>query len=549
MNKVFVLGLDGATFDLLKPLMDGGRMPFLRECMQNGMHGDLESVIPPYTAPAWAAFSTGKSPANNGVFDFISKDSSSRTGFSYCNRTSIKSKTIWEILSENNKKVALVNLPLTYPPEKINGYMVTGLMTPQGAAYTYPEGLREELEEACGEYLITERNLYTRHYDDLIKELRYVIKQREKAVLWMLKQKEWDLFISIFTSTDVIQHQLWKYLDPTHHEYDAKKAASLKEGFESFYSELDGIARNIFNNLDDKTNFIIVSDHGFGTLHRFIFINNILMEKGLLAFKRTIPVFIKKVLFSLGLTPLNVYRVLHRLNMGGVKNRRDRQGVYDKMKKIFLSMDDVDWKMTKAYAFGNFGQIYLNLKGRESAGIVNREEYVKVRDSIKEMLKDYKDPESGRNLFGDVFTCDEIYNGRYGSSAPDIVMFPADEKDMVFGKYEFASGRVADLSFATSGKHKMNGILMARGPAVREKGVVNGARITDIFPNILYMLNQGIPDDLDGKVLKGMYKEGYMDKNMICYKKAGLSERPASGRYSGKEEESIRKRLENLGYI
>lgn len=134
-GRVLVIGIDGATFDLIGPWAAGGQLPYLAQLMVEGVHGPLESTLPPVTSPAWPSFATGKNPGKHSVFDFIRPLGGQ---FDLVNATSIKARTLWQILSDAGRRVGVVNVPVTYPPAPLNGFIVSGLPSPKTAEITYP---------------------------------------------------------------------------------------------------------------------------------------------------------------------------------------------------------------------------------------------------------------------------------------------------------------------------------------------------------------------------------------------------------------------------
>jgi predicted AlkP superfamily phosphohydrolase/phosphomutase len=550
-SRVLVLGLDGATYDLLRPWFEQGELPNLRHLVERGATGELTTVIPPYTPVAWPSIMSGKNPGKHGVFDFMYRDRD-QAGFeiSFYNRSHVDAKFIWQIVGDQGRKVGVINIPMTYPPEPVNGFMITGLMTPPDAAFTYPLDLANELEREVGGYLITERNLYTSDLDALLAELLHVVERRAATVDYLLRAKDWDLCIVVFTSTDVAQHQFWKFIDPTHPDYTPKGAERYGDAILRVFRQIDGQLPRLLAHLNDDDYIVLMSDHGFGTLHNFIYANSILAELGLLCFKHTPWTLLLTWLFKMGLTPLNVYRIMHRLNLGSANDRRQRQKVRNLMKLAFLSFDDVDWSRTKAYALGNFGQLYLNLKGREPEGIIEPgAEYKRVREEIKQQLADFRDPRSGKQVLGRILTKDEVYAGEHFEEAPDLLYFPADEQDMVFGKYEFGSRTVVEPAFATSGQHKLNSIFAAIGPRIRPGSTVNHGQVLDLAPTLLYMLGLPIPRDMDGRVLTEVFEKPFVDQYPATYSEPTDEHPTCEENFSAEEEELIRERLQDLGYL
>jgi predicted AlkP superfamily phosphohydrolase/phosphomutase len=144
-NKVYVLGIDGGSFALLDRWLQEGELPHLQAIMANGVSGELESSLPPVTAPAWTSFMTGKNPDKHGVYDFMLPAEQSYAYYPI-NAYSRRGKALWEIISEVGRRVAVLNVPTTYPPRPVNGVLISDFLTPSGKRdFTYPQSLLEEL--------------------------------------------------------------------------------------------------------------------------------------------------------------------------------------------------------------------------------------------------------------------------------------------------------------------------------------------------------------------------------------------------------------------
>ena len=133
MSRFLVIGIDGGTFDLIRPWAEAGDLPNLARLMAEGVHGPLESTLPPVTAPAWSTFATGKNPGKHGVFDFILPMGGR---YDLVNATSIHAPTLWQIISEAGLKCGVMNVPVTYPPAPINGFVIGGMLSPVSGAFT-----------------------------------------------------------------------------------------------------------------------------------------------------------------------------------------------------------------------------------------------------------------------------------------------------------------------------------------------------------------------------------------------------------------------------
>ncbi|MBI4838806.1 MAG: alkaline phosphatase family protein, partial [Nitrospirae bacterium] len=150
--KVMVIGIDGATFDVINPLISRGKLPNLKQLIDNGASGQLKSTMPPLSPAAWSTFQTGKNPGKHGVFDFF-RNSPGEHGYLPVNSTFLKSKTLWEILSDYGKRVGVLNIMFNYPPREVNGFIVSGKETPsEESEYTFPPSLKNELLQVDPKY-------------------------------------------------------------------------------------------------------------------------------------------------------------------------------------------------------------------------------------------------------------------------------------------------------------------------------------------------------------------------------------------------------------
>ncbi len=289
-----------------------------------------------------------------------------------------------------------------------------------------------------------------------------------------------------------------------------------------------------------------MSDHGHGPVRNFLYVNNLLAQRGFLKFKPNLASQAKRIAFQLGLTPRTIYQLLLALGLGKLRRTLDkRRGGRGLLKRFFLSFADVDWSRTTAYSIGYIGEVHINLKGREPQGIVNPgEEYERVRDDVINSLRELK-LQDGTPLVEHIWKKEEIYRGAHLAEAPDILFLPRNLETIAFGDFEFGSNRVIEKSFGVSSSHRMNGIFVASGDGVKNAGEFSGASLIDLAPTILHLMGLPVPTDMDGRVLT----EALTDTRAVEY--GGTSEGSAATRdgYSEEEEKEVIERLADLGYI
>jgi predicted AlkP superfamily phosphohydrolase/phosphomutase len=547
-QRVAVIGLDGATLDLLRPIAAAGYMPRLAGLLAQGAAGPLTSSIPPITAAAWTSFATGMNPGKHGLVDFVYFP---RRGYEVSVATSAQRQAppFWQVLGQAGLKVGIVGVPMEYPPQPVNGFLLTGMMTPPGSTnIAYPPALAQELEQAVGGYLPYEgEGVLAADPKTYSERVCQDTARRAHAGAYLIRRYAPDFFAFVFMALDPIQHQFFHLLNLAETLTPAQmeqRAAILK-----VYRAVDEGIGELCDALGEDTLVIIMSDHGFGPLDGFLHLNNWLLQHGYLALKRDPETVLRAALFRAGMTPENVYRTLRSWGLD-LRRKANRGQSYKRLRRYFLSFANVDWARTRAYALGHVGQIFINLQGRQPQGNVARgTEYEALVGQLSEELLALRTPGSGRPLIERVYRQAEVYRGRCLDDLPDLVLQPTDFRYVAFGESEFASNKIVAPTFGHTGHHRMNGTLIVAGPGVRA-GALNGASLVDIAPTILHALGCAIPAEMDGTALTALFEEGTAGQRAIVIAApAGQAEQESENPYSEQEEEEIRCRLENLGYI
>jgi predicted AlkP superfamily phosphohydrolase/phosphomutase len=546
--KVFVVGLDGATWDVIAPWAEEGRLPTLARLLREGAHGDLTTVIPPMTAPAWTSFMTGVNPGKHGIIDFVQRREGSYA-IAPVNASHRRARSLWDIAGAAGRTVGAINVPITYPPEPVNGFLVSGLLTPDRAVYTYPPDLADELDRAVSGYRIHMKPTYSRgNLDEFLDDLPVMTRKQVDATRYLIGSREWDLLSLVLRSPDGVQHAACHATDPTHPLYTRQHAERYGSAILDVYRQIDAHLAELLDLLGSDTTLVLMSDHGYGPLHQFIYVNNWLMRWGLLRVRRAPLSRLRWLAFRLGLSPVELYDVLLRLGLGSLKGAVTKGKNRGLLASLFLSFADVDWARTTAYAVGNGGQIFVNLRGREPQGIVEPgADYERVVSQVIDLLGEMADPGTGERIELDVYRRDELYAGKHVHLLPDIVFLPRDLKRMPFGEYEFGSNKLIGPSWSISGTHRMNGIVALWGPGVRPGTKLHGAQIVDLAPTILALLDVEIPGGMDGRVLSEAFEEGVLAPRWGDADPAGADGDQV--RFTEQEEAEIAARLRGLGYV
>lgn len=550
--KALVIGLDGITFDLLGPWIEQGHLPTLKRVMEGGAWGTLTTTTPPISSSAWSSFVTGKNPGKHGVVDFVfPKDGTYQV--STVNSTVRGSQAIWNILSAAGRRVGIMGMPLTYPPEAVNGFMISDFLTPSSAQdYTYPPALKQELETALGGFQLRpdERYRSSRQVDRFVADLAASVRGRTEAALYMMAKEAWDLFTVVFWSTDMIQHDTWHILDSSHPQHDPRQAARFKGDILGFWRTVDEAVAQLMAAAGDDTLTLIMSDHGFGPVHSFLLVNNWLRELGLLELKRGPLTRLKLLLFKLGFTPLRVFRLAKAVGLARLRKRvRFQQGA-GWLNRLFISFADVDWSRTQAYSVGSFGQVYLNLAGKRPQGIVQPgAPYEALRERIIREAQALCDPRTGERLIDHAYRREELYTGPYMERLPDVILLSRGLEYMAFGHADFGSNRLVEPIDGLWGHHRPNGVVMMAGPAIEAGTHLEGAKIIDLAPTLLFALGLPVPVDMDGQVLKQAFETDFLSEHEVIPGPAVSQRGVAEQDYSEEEAREVEERLRALGYL
>ena len=551
--KLLVIGLDGASFNLLDRLMAQGYMPNLSNLIAGGTRADLETTFPPITAVAWSSFMTGKNPGKHGIFEFVMREQKSNRQLAV-NASLRQGRAIWDILSDAGNRVIVHNFPCTYPPRRLNGLLIADFMTPKGRRdFTMPEPLLEELEARFGPYRLHLSQTYANgNVEGVLAELHDELEYKAKVTEYLMTAYEWDAFFQYFWGTDRIQHELWHVIDDEHPRHDRAEAAAFKEKVYAYFRRVDEVVGRLIELAGKDALVWIASDHGFGPAHKYCSFNNWLLQEGFLQLKRDAKTRLKKALFDVGVTPENAFKVVKKLPLGKLRPARgvgNTAGASKLLATCFLSFDDVDWSRSRAFSKGNYGQIYVNLKGREPNGSVDEGQYDRVCEQIVARLKAMRDPQNGEPWIGRIHRREEIYTGSRVADAPDISFLPRDMRYLPLGSADFTSNKFIVEAFGISGCHRMEGVMIANGPPIKAGFDLKQTSIYDVTPTILYLLGHDVPDDMDGKVLAQIIRDEHLQANAIRFAAQDKSDDNRGVEFSTEENAEIIERLRSLGYM
>lgn len=478
-SHVIFIGIDGATWSVIDPLIRQNKLPNLKKLKEKGLCSTLTSTYPPSSPPAWTSMYTGVTPGKHNIFDFVKRKSDSYFVEPIFSRDR-KAPALWDIVSSNNKKVIALSIPFSYPLTPVNGIITSGLGAPsRDSDFCYPANFKKYIRDNYPDFDIDfeEQSFNLPSDRELVFQKVNNVTQSQIALSKdLIVNRDWDLFTIVFRSLDVIQHF---FMDEP-------------EILARFYGQIDLFLGWLTDQLDNKTTLIIASDHGFKLVKTKFYLNNWLKNEGFLALKNQQG-------FKLNADQLE--KVLIKLGLRKLVFALKKSPILEPLMKLIPTTSRIalstqaDWTNTRAYYMGisNNGLIFINKIGREPEGIVEPAEVYMLYKEIRNKLM--KLTHNGHKVVDQVLFAEDVYTYGSNRSGPDIIV-------SLIGEYSIEDGlSESNVSFSEEknkpGNHHPDGILgIYPKPQIKKESKYS---IYSITPTILKLLNIPQPDYLDGK--------------------------------------------------
>jgi predicted AlkP superfamily phosphohydrolase/phosphomutase len=522
MHRVIVIAWDGADWRILDPLLQAGELPNLQALIDRGQREVLRSTVPTHSWAAWPSFLTGVDPVDHGVYDILETVPGTHKQYPVTYR-SIKARTFLSDLNAAGRSQLLLDVPLIFPTPDVKGNLVAGGVLPKNRTFTTPASLPDVLKDAKIEWPINGMSwtTYRNRPDAYLDEAFDVTGKRIAASEWLMDNSSWDLMVSVWVSVDRTQHALSNYVAPDHPDYVKNKDTRIGRKVRDIYKQLDDAIGVFVSKARDDDLVIFMSDHGFQSCTRALHMDHLLKEFGFLEFSAS-----------------NV--VLGPMQWGPVRSVARK--VYDTLGlhgKVALPQS-INWSRSKAYtSIRSTGEgVSINLAGREPDGIVDEADYEKVRDDVMERLGGFVDPKTGTKPVKAIYKREEIFKGEYASTAPDILMEPAEGYSLTHAKTA-----IEDADWV-SGDHRIQGVIVASGPRVTP--FEQPPALIDLAPTILAALQAPSAVKHTGRVLHELVGA---EASVAARDAGAAAPAPSEPIVSDVEAGEMEEHLRGLGYL
>lgn len=504
-TRVLVVGWDGATWDLIDPLLAAGRMPHLARLMGRGSQAVLDSTVVPISSAAWVGAVTGRDPANSGVYGFF-EPIPGTYDVTLISSRSVRATPLWRTLSRRGGRSLVVGVPVTWPPEPIDGVMVAGMLSPRDSVWTHPAALTERLRARGFQ---PDLGIWRDANELSAPILERQLAAKRELLLELVENEDWDLAFFVFKELDVLSH----------FAYDGRTDGIVAWLLEALDRELGVLLEAV----GPTTRVLLVSDHGFGPYPTSFFPQRWLVEQG----------------FSVEGAPVAPPADLDALPLAQRRALENRS-----------AMDSLDLDATRAFAGlaeGNFGGIRLNLKGREPEGGLEPGAAEATLVDLERRLAQLRVPGTERPLVVRTWRRGQLYAGPYEDLISDL-LFETDASVAVRPVPHTAAFEAHEPRFPD---HTRAGIFVAAGPglvAVSERG---RASILDVGPTVLHLLGHAVYAESEGRVLADLLIDGAPVRSV-----SEAQETPRSSERRWLEDatwtdlqlDEVRARLKSTGY-
>lgn len=535
--RLALIGLDGGTFRVLDAVLAQGAMPALASLRERGAEAILHSTIPSYTPPAWVSIATGVNPGRHGIIGFLATTPQEEAKIAHSGL--IDAPPMWRYLSEWGVPVGVFNVPMSYPPVPVRGFMVAGGLAsgwtdPELASFASDPALARMVRQvAGGRYPLDVVVSYENDWRSpaVLDRIRDTQSIRRRALASCIERTDPSVVFTVFEGPDRIEHLHYQYLVEGSDWFTHRRAQEFRDLALAYFAELDTALAELAAWAGEDGHVVIVSDHGAGPWEKTVNLNLLLERWGFLRLPRA------SRLTRLGAVAGAGQRLARRVLPKGLLLRA----------KLGMSRA-MDWSVTRAFAAHVAEQgIHVNERGALPYGIVEPADVGPAEAELAERLMELRDPHDGAPVTDRVIRRDEVIAGPHANRAPHLFPLMRDQR------YELsdtlaAAAPVTDHRDRPWGYHHLDGIFVAAGPSVRP-GPADALEIVDVLPTTFHMAGLPVPQGLDGRVRTEVLSPEARARPVSPAPGPVAPVEDVEYPFSPGEEAAIEESLRGLGYI
>jgi predicted AlkP superfamily phosphohydrolase/phosphomutase len=510
IHKVFVLVLDAAEIDLVEKWMEDGSLPVLKNLREKGVFSKVESVAEHLSEAVPYTFYSGRNPASHGALGYATWRAEAMQ-FVPPAPDWLPIKPFWRDFSKDGPRAIVLDVSNIYSPTPFNGIEILGWASHDSLIpfTSYPLEYASLIHDKYGSSHLPDEFYGLLTKKDFLETRQLVIDMTKRFAdlcIHLLTREKWNFFLGYTFALHHAGHRLFNTVNITDKLLDKEKTG-MDGTLQHVYIEADKMIGKTLQVLDDQTNVMIVSMHGMEISRSRTWIlpdmlRLILSEKNN---QSSISSFLK---WLRSLIPL---RWRHQIKLRMPFRVRRMLTRYWRV--------GYDWKSTKAFTLlsDTHGWIRINLKGREALGIVEEKDYEAILQEITTGLKTFVDEDTAEPIVKDVVRSSQFFSGEKLHRLPDLIIHWADSPSCKhravispqFGRIVWPTpGKNPE---GRSGNHKPEGFLFAYGPDIK-KSEVSNIHILDLAPTILRLLDQPIPQEMEGKIISFFAESKFDEK-------------------------------------
>ncbi len=507
-SKIFILGLDGATWKVIDKMIEKGKLPTFKKLMEEGSYGALRTIRPTVSVIIWTSIATGVLPAKHGIWNWTVSKIDKIGGQTSITSNHRKRPAIWNITSYYGKTNLIVNYWASWPAEKINGIMISNRINfKELSDRYYPPDLKiepikinysnEELLYPLSKKLKIRRNLNLEkvsvYWSKILGKELYLSELGKKL---FFKNKP-DLTILYFRTIDVLEHQFWHTIEPEKFKNKKKVKPYNRNIIQRYYEYYDYYLKEIMNKMTKNDYVVVVSDHGMEAIEKY-------------------P------------PPHEGFRLNDFLKAFDLL-KVDSRNYVDKVRSYAIDSGKFPPSLKRS--------LYLFDKGMQK---------------INELINFFKELKTieGNRIFKKVY--------RSKNNKREIILelnpeFDVNEGIEIKGEIVKFKKFISYFLHPNSGQHWFapRGIFLIKGPGIKKNYKIKEITILDILPTLLYIMDLPISKFFDGKIAKEIFDKDYLKnknpkfiKDYYWYKKFKKDFRTVES----VEKEEIEE-LKALGYL